>query len=83
MSNWQAAGYSDFTKIPPMFYNEGCQNSISELTPTIVNEFVKESIVYVPDKSKENRLLQFVFNFIGEFILRDSCSTNRHTVLLR
>lgn len=43
---------------------------ITELTPTIVNEFVKKIIVHAPDKSSGHRVqkIQIVFNFIGEFV---------------
>ena len=42
---------------------------IKELTPTIVNEFIKEIIVHTPDKSSGHRVqkIQIVFNCIGEF----------------
>jgi len=41
---------------------------IRELTPAIVNEFVKKIIVYTPDKSSGHRRqkIEFVWNFIGE-----------------
>ena len=41
---------------------------VKELTPTIVNEFVKKIIVYAPDKSSGHRRqkVQIVWNFIGE-----------------
>lgn len=41
---------------------------ITELTPTIVNEFVKEIIVHAPDKSSGHRRqkIQIIWNFIGE-----------------
>ena len=41
---------------------------IRELTPTIVNEFVKKIIVYAPDKSSGHRRqkIEIVWNFIGE-----------------
>ena len=41
---------------------------IRELTPTIVNEFVKKIIVYAPDKSSGHRRqkVELVWNFIGE-----------------
>lgn len=43
---------------------------IKELTPTIVNEFIKKIIVHAPDKSSGHRVqkIQIIFNFIGEFI---------------
>ncbi|MCD8390559.1 MAG: DUF4368 domain-containing protein, partial [Firmicutes bacterium] len=42
---------------------------ITELTPTIVNEFVKKIIVHAPDKTSGHRVqkIQIIFNFIGEF----------------
>ncbi len=42
---------------------------IKELTPTIVNEFIKKIIVHAPDKSSRHRVqkIQIIFNFIGEF----------------
>ena len=41
---------------------------IKELTPTIVNEFVKKIIVHAPDKSSGHRRqkIQIVWNFVGE-----------------
>ena len=41
---------------------------IKELTPTIVNEFVKKIIVHAPDKSSGHRRqkIQIIWNFIGE-----------------
>ena len=41
---------------------------IRELTPTIVNEFVKKVIVHAPDKSSGHRRqkIELVWNFIGE-----------------
>lgn len=41
---------------------------ITELTPTIVNEFVKEIIVHAPDKSSGHRRqkIQIIWNFVGE-----------------
>ena len=41
---------------------------IQELTPTIVNEFVKKIIVHAPDKSSGHRRqkIEIVWNFIGE-----------------
>ena len=46
---------------------------ITELTPTIVNEFIKKIIVHAPDKSSGHRVqkIQIVFNFIGEFVPQD------------
>lgn len=41
---------------------------IRELTPTIVNEFVKKIIIHAPDKSSGHRRqkIEIVWNFIGE-----------------
>ena len=41
---------------------------IAELTPTIVNEFVKKIIVHEADKSSGKRVqkIEIIFNFIGE-----------------
>ena len=41
---------------------------ITELTPTIVNEFVKKIIVHAPDKSSGHRRqkIELVWNFIGQ-----------------
>ncbi len=41
---------------------------IRELTPTIVNEFVRKIIVHAPDKSSGHRRqkIELVWNFIGE-----------------
>ncbi len=41
---------------------------IRELTPTIVNEFVKKIIIHAPDKSSGHRRqrIQLVWNFLGE-----------------
>ena len=46
---------------------------ITELTPTIVNEFIKKIIVHAPDKSSGHRVqkIQIIFNFIGEFVPQD------------
>ena len=44
---------------------------IRELTPTIVNEFVKKIIVHAPDKSSGHRRqkIELIWNFIGEVTL--------------
>lgn len=41
---------------------------IPELTPTIVNEFIKKIIVHAPDKSsgKRTQKVEIIFNFVGE-----------------
>lgn len=40
---------------------------IPELTHTIVNEFIKEIIVYAPEKSgnKRTQKVKIIFNFLG------------------
>ena len=50
---------------------------ITELTPTIVNEFVKKIIVHAPDKSSGHRRqkIQLVWNFIGEVNLPNDNQT--------
>ena len=44
---------------------------ITELTPTIVNEFVKKIIVHAPEKidGKRFQKVDIVFNFVGEIHL--------------
>ncbi len=46
---------------------------ITELTATIVNEFVKKIIIHAPDKSSGHRVqkVQIIFNFIGEFTMQN------------
>ena len=41
---------------------------IPELTPTIVNEFIKKIIVYAPEKQGTRRIqkIRIVFNFLDE-----------------
>ena len=41
---------------------------IPELTPTIVNEFIKKIIIYAPDKSsgKRTQEIRIIFNFLDE-----------------
>ena len=41
---------------------------IPELTPTIVNEFIKKIIVYAPEKSGTKRIqkVRIIFNFLDE-----------------
>ena len=54
---------------------------ITELTPTIVNEFVKKIIVHAPDKSSGHRRqkVELVWNFIGEVNLPgDDQTVERH-----
>ena len=50
---------------------------IRELTPTIVNEFVKKIIIHAPDKSSGHRRqkIQIVWNFIGELELDEDKQT--------
>lgn len=50
---------------------------IKELTPTIVNEFVKKIIVHAPDKSSGHRRqkIQLAWNFIGEVNLPNDKQT--------
>lgn len=50
---------------------------ITELTPTIVNEFVKKIIVHAPDKFSGHRRqkIQLVWNFIGEVNLPNDSQT--------
>lgn len=50
---------------------------IRELTPTIVNEFVKKIIVHAPDKSSSHRRqkIELVWNFIGEVNLPGAAQT--------
>ena len=50
---------------------------IRELTPTIVNEFVKKIIVHAPDKSSGHRRqkIELVWNFIGEVNLPGAAQT--------
>ena len=44
---------------------------ILELTPTIVNEFIKQIIVYAPEKSGTRRTqkVRIIFNFLDELDL--------------
>lgn len=48
-----------------------------ELTPTIVNEFVKKIIVHAPDRCSGHRRqkIQLVWNFIGEVNLPNGSQT--------
>ena len=41
---------------------------IPELTPTIVNEFIKKIIVYAPEKHGAKRIqrIRLIFNFLDE-----------------
>ena len=51
---------------------------IRELTPTIVNEFVKKIIVHAPNKSSGHRRqkIEIVWNFIGELEQDEDKQTN-------
>ena len=44
---------------------------ITELTPTIVNEFIKKIVVHAPEKidGKRFQKVDIVFNFVGEIHL--------------
>ena len=50
---------------------------IKELTPTIVNEFVKQIIVHAPDKSSGHcrQRVEIVWNFIGDLTLPEDTQT--------
>ena len=52
---------------------------ITELTPTIVNEFVKKIVVHVPEKIDGKRLqkVDIVFNFVGESHLPTDLQTEQ------
>ena len=47
---------------------------IPELTPTVVNEFIKKIIVYAPDKSsgKRRQEIRIIFNFLDEVELPEA-----------
>jgi len=55
---------------------------IKELTPTIVNEFIKKIVVHAPDKSSRHRVqkIQIIFNFIGEFIPQKEFIPNKKEI---
>lgn len=55
---------------------------ITELTPTIVNEFIKKIIVHAPDKSSGHRVqkIQIIFNFIGEFVPQDEFIPDKENI---
>lgn len=55
---------------------------IKELTPTIVNEFIKKIVVHAPDKSSGHRVqkIQIIFNFIGEFIPQKEFIPNKKEI---
>lgn len=50
---------------------------ITELTPTIVNDFIKKIIVHAPEKVDGHRTqrVQVIFNFIGEVEIPESKAT--------
>ena len=52
---------------------------ITELTPTIVNEFVKKIVVHAPEKidGKRFQKVHIVFNFVGEIHLPDEAQTKQ------
>ena len=52
---------------------------ITELTPTIVNEFVKKIVVHAPEKidGKRFQKVDIVFNFVGEIHLPDEPQTEQ------
>ena len=52
---------------------------ITELTPTIVNEFIKKIIVHAPEKINGKRFqkVDIVFNFVGEIYLPTDPQTER------
>ena len=52
---------------------------ITELTPTIVNEFIKKIVVHAPEKidGKRFQKVDIIFNFVGEIHLPTDPQTNR------
>ncbi|WP_099336292.1 recombinase family protein [Clostridium cadaveris] len=52
---------------------------ITELTPTIVNEFIKKVVVHAPEKidGKRFQKVDIVFNFVGEIHLPDKPQTEQ------
>ena len=52
---------------------------IKELTPTIVNEFIKKIVIHAPNQSSGKRMqrVDIVFNFIGDVNLPDSSPTQK------
>ncbi|HUM84153.1 MAG TPA: DUF4368 domain-containing protein [Lachnospiraceae bacterium] len=46
---------------------------VEELTQTIVNEYIKQIVVYAPDKSSGHRQqkIKIIFNFVGNVELGD------------
>ena len=52
---------------------------ITELTPTIVNEFIKKIVVHAPEKidGKRFQKVDIVFNFVGEIHLPTDSQTEQ------
>ena len=52
---------------------------ITELTPTIVNEFIKKIVVHTPEKidGKRFQKVEIIFNFVGELHLPDEPQTEQ------
>ncbi len=52
---------------------------VTELTPTIVNEFIKKVVVHAPEKidGKRFQKVEIVFNFVGEIHLPDEPQTEQ------
>ena len=52
---------------------------ITELTPTIVNEFIKKIVVHAPEKINGKRFqkVDIIFNFVGEIHLPDEPQTEQ------
>lgn len=52
---------------------------ITELTPTIVNEFIKKIVVHAPEKvnGKRYQKVDIVFNFVGELHFPTDPQTER------
>lgn len=52
---------------------------IKELTPTIVNEFIKKIIVHAPEKVDGKRVqkVDIVFNFVGEINFLSATKSNK------
>lgn len=55
---------------------------ITELTPAIVNEFIKKIVVHAPEKIDGKRFqgVDIVFNFVGEIHLPTDTQTERKEV---
>ncbi|GAA6395141.1 hypothetical protein I4100191B2_26230 [Clostridiales bacterium] len=52
---------------------------ITELTPTIVNEFIKKIVVHAPEKvgGKRYQKVDIIFNFVGELHFPTDPQTER------